>query len=420
MTLTRLRLFIVLVSLVGSSLPGAAPIAVGSSNADTVLEWNLNASNAIVGVARQPPQAAVFSFAMVQGAVYDAVNAIDGGYQPYLGVPAANGTESKDAAAATAAYRVLVALFPAQQTSLDALYSTSLLTIPDGTPKSAGIGIGEAAAATMLEARTNDGRFASFVVPVGDDPGEWRPTPPGFVVDPGAWAANVRPFLMDYSAQFRSDGPNALTSSAYAEDFNEVREVGALNSATRSADQTDAARFWNDHPQALWNRIFRTLVTNQGLDAVDAARFLGMTSLAAADGLNACWNDKYHWNFWRPITAIHLADTDGNSATQADTGWAPLIVNPPFPDHPSGHGCVTGSIVNTAQNFFGTDKIGFSTFSNFSMTTRSFDRLSHVTKEVIDARVWSGIHFRTADVQGSVIGKKVAHWLERHYFQPVD
>lgn len=239
MTLIRMRLFIVLVSLVGSSLPGAAPIAVGSSDADTVLEWNLNASNAIVGVARQPPQAAVFSFAMVQGAVYDAVNAIDGGYQPYLGAPAADGTESKGAAAATAAHGVLVALFPAQQGSLDELYSSSLDEIPDGTPKTAGIGIGAAAAATMLAARTDDGRFVPFEVPIGYDPGEWRPTPPAFAVDPGAWAANVLPFLIDDPAQFRSDGPNALASAAYAEDFNEVKELGALNSTSHTEDQTD-------------------------------------------------------------------------------------------------------------------------------------------------------------------------------------
>lgn len=422
----RRQLRVVIVTTLTAALAGlawGAPAGLAASPdepADAVLTWNVNATTAIVGVARQPPHAASISFAMVQGAVYDAVNAIDGSYQPYLAAPLASPSDSKAAAAATAAYRVLLGLFPGQAGTLDTQYGTSLGLIPDGAPKSGGIAVGEAAAAAMLAARAGDGRGGPSAAVPGDDVGEWRPEVPAFATDPAGWVGNVKPFLIPRGDFFRSDGPNALTSAAYAADFNEVKTLGSLTSTKRTADQTDASLFWQDHGLALWNRIFRSLATAKGLDIADAARLFAMEDLAAADALISCWNDKYFWSFWRPITAIRQADLDGNPATAKDAGWVPLFGTPPFPDHPSGHGCASGAIVKTLQRFFGTDKIAFSAFSNNSQTTRSFDRFSEAIKEIIDARVWSGIHFRTADVQGSVIGMKVSHWLVKHYFQPVD
>jgi hypothetical protein len=411
-------------ALVALAWPAAA-------RADEVTDWNGYASTAIVTTAGQPPHAAILSFAIVQGAVYDAVNAIDRGYRPYLMQPAANPWDSKEAAAATAAYRVLVSLFPAQLPTLEPLYAASLAAMPDGPAKAGGIAAGEAAAAAMIAARQNDGRGGAFTFVFGTTAGVWRPAPPTFAVDPAPWVGNVRPFLIESPSQFRSDGPNPLASAAYARDFNEVKRVGSLTSTIRSADQTDAAIFWQDHGFALWNRIFRTLDASQGLDIVDSARLFAMTNLAAADAAISCWNDKYYWNFWRPVTAIREADNDGNPATEADPAWLPLfdpatptagapLITPGFPDHPAGHGCGSGAIVHTLQNFFGTDKIAFSAFSNKSLTTRSFDRFSEALKEIIDARVWAGIHFRTADVQGAVLGKKVADWERKHYFQPVN
>ena len=402
-----------------------------------VTDWNAIASTAIVVAAPvgagQPPHSAVLSFAMVQGAVYDAVNAIDGGHQPYLVQPASNSTESKEAAAATAAFRVLVGLFPSQIGTLQPTYDAYIATLPDNPPgsKAAGIAIGEATASAMLTARMNDGRFGPSPTPYPVAPGVWRPTPPSFANDPGPWVGNVRTFIVPSAEMLRTDGPNALTSAAYAEDFNEVKELGSLTSITRTPDQTDAAIWWQDHGIALWNRIFRTLATSQNLNIADSARLFAMENLAAADALIGCWNDKYYWQFWRPITAIREADTDGNPATEADPRWLPLfdpsttvcnpppLVTPPFPDHPSGHCSATSAFVQTLQNFFGTDKIGFSAFSNKSCTTRSFERFSDALQEVIDARVWAGIHFRTADMQGAVLGNKVAHYLDKHYFQPV-
>jgi hypothetical protein len=409
-------------------------VALGSpalARADAVTDWNGYASNAIVGTAGQSPQAGALSFAMVQGAVYDAVNAIDGRYRPYLAAPPANPWDSEDAAAATAAFRVLVALLPAQLSTLQALYDASLASVPDGPAKAGGVAAGEAAAAAMLAARAGDGRGGAFTFVFGTAPGEWRPTPPTFALDPAPWVGNVRPFLVPSVDMLRTDGPNALTSGAYAEDFNEVKELGSRTSTTRTADQTEAAIFWQDNGIALWNRGFRALAASRGLRSADTARLLAMTNLAAADAVIGCWRDKYYWNFWRPITAIREAASDGNPATTADPAWTPLfdpatpqfgtpLVTPGFPEHPSGHGCGSSAIVHTLQDFFGTDKVAFSLFSNRTRTTRSFDRFSAALEEVIDARVWAGIHFRTADVQGAVIGNKVAHWLRKHYFQAVD
>jgi hypothetical protein len=427
----------ILLSLVVLALVTLASPTV--AHADAVTDWNAIASNSIVVTAGQPPQVSALSFAIVQGAVYDAVNAIDRGYQPYLVQPNANPTDSKEAAAATAAFRVLVGfndlpgLFPSQLPTLQPQYDVYIAGLPDNPPgsRAAGVTIGETTARAMLIARQNDGRFGPPPVLYPPAPGVWRPTPPNFANDPAPWIGNVLPFIVPSAEMLRTDGPNALTSVDYTEDFNEVKELGSLTSMTRTADQTDAAIFWQDHAHAFFNRMFRALVASENLDIVDSARLFAMANLAAADASIGCWNDKYYWQFWRPITAIREADTDGNPATEADPTWLPLfdpttpicnpppLVTPPFPDHPSGHACNTSAFVHTLRNFFGTDRIAVTAFSNKSCTWRSFDRFSDILKEVIDARVWAGIHFRTADAQGAVLGKKVAHYLKRHYFQPV-
>lgn len=404
--------------------------AVEPTPADAVVEWNNNAQIAIIGTAGQGPTVAYLHFAMVQGAVYDAVNAIVGGYEPYLGSPAvADPGDSAPAAVAQAAHDVLVALFPAQVVVLDGKLATSLAQIPDGAAETGGIEVGASAATAMLAARTNDGRFTPFTVIQGDEPGEWRST--SFtstgapVVEPAPWVGNVKPFVIPSAEALRSDGPNPLTSEAYAKDLNEVKRLGSLTSTVRTDDQTEAAFFWQASGAALFNAIFRQLADTQGLDIGEAARMFAMVDMAGADASIACWNDKYYWTFWRPITAIRLADTDGNPATVADPGWTPLfgsappLTTPPFPEHPSGHSCISGAVVETLKDFFGTDKVSFSTFSAVSGTTREFDRFSEAIKEIIDARVWAGIHFRTADTQGHVIGRKVAHILQKDYFQPV-
>jgi hypothetical protein len=278
-----------LVAVVG----GLSVSARGQPAGNAVTDWNAIAATAIMATGGQPPQVAPLSLGMVQGAVYDAVNAIDGGHQPYLVAPAANPSDSKEAAAATAAFRVLVGLFPAQELTLQPLYDASLADVPDGPAKTGGIAVGEAAAAAMLATRANDGRGGPFTFDFGTDPGEWRPTPPNFGLDPAPWVGNVLPFLVPHVEMLRTHGPNALTSAAYAKDFNEVKELGSLTSTTRTADQTAAGIFWQDSGPAIWNRVFRALATSQGLDIVESARLYAMTNLAGADGSIGCWNDKY-------------------------------------------------------------------------------------------------------------------------------
>ena len=428
------------------AVAGLSASARGQSGADAAIEWNAIASTAIMTTAGQPPHAAVLSLAMVQGAVYDAVNAIDGGHQPYLVAPPADSGDSKEAAAATAAFRVLVGfpglpgLFPTQLSTLQPFYDASLASVPGGAARAGGIAVGEAAARAMLAARANDGRFGPFRFVEGFDPGTWRLAPPqgptGIVArDPAPWVGFVRLFLVPNVEMLRSDGPNPLTSAAYAEDFKEIKELGSLTSTKRTADQTAAAIFWQDSGPAIWNRVYRSLATSHRLDIVDSARLFAMTNLAAADGSIGCWNDKAYWSFWRPITAIREGASDGNRATQADPNWLPLfdpsvpvsgppLVTPGFPDHPAGHTCISGATVHALRAFFGTDKVSFTAVSNKCSPApcppRTFDRFSDALKEIIGARVWGGIHFRTADVQGAVLGKKVAHYMSKHYFEPVD
>jgi hypothetical protein len=393
-------------------------VPVAPVQADTVTEWNLNATNALLVNAAQPPQVSVPHLAMVHGAVYDAVNAIDRGHEGYLiSSRLARPSDSKKAAAATAAHRVLVHLVPAQQASLDALYAASLTRVADGPRKTRGIAVGEEAAAAMIAARSLDGRFGAFRFPVGSEPGVWKPVPPAFGNDPNAWLKDVTPFLIEDPSQFRSEGPLALTSRRYAREFDEVKSLGSLTSTERTADQTHAARYWAENPPATWSRIFRTLSAQQGLTLAENARLYAMLYMTAADALISVFDDKAHWLFWRPITAIREAGSDGNPLTQPEEGWTPLIANPPYPEHPSGHTGLSGSIVKTLQQYFGTDEIAWSDTNNGGLT-RSFSSLSQAIDEIVDARVWSGIHFRTADEQGQSIGRQVARYRQGRYFRP--
>ena len=411
----------------------AAP-AIG--RADVVAHWNQIAEQDTIPL-RPTAHGESRGMAMVAGAMYDAVNAIDRSHEAYLLDVAAVGAQpwaSQDAAAATAAHHVLVAIAPLQQATLDAEYAATLADIPDGPIEDEGVRAGEAAAEAMLGFRQDDGFLApfDFSLVIAPGAGNWRPVTPT-AVDPDAWVGNEKPFLIESPSQFRSDGPNALTSGAYAKDFEEVKELGAIDSTKRTADQTAAAVFWQFPPIALWNGVARRLADAHGLDSADEARLYAMINLGAADGAISCWNDKWVWHSWRPRAAIREADTDGNAATIADPAWeslfapatqtVPPLATPPFPDHPSGHGCVSGATIHAFQDFFGTDKAEFDVVGGRSLDgvpipPRHFDRFSRALKEVIDARVWGGIHFRTADVAGAVIGKKVAHWMERHYFRP--
>jgi hypothetical protein len=411
---------------IGLSLAAAMLLALTASapaRADAVTDWNAHAAGALT--ARQAPTVWTLHLAMVHGAVYDAVNSIDGRHEPYLVKVRARRWYSQDAAAATAAHRVLTSLLPDQQSSLDSLYAASLGGISAGRARDGGVAVGEISAAAMLAARANDGRFPAtpfrFPAPAsaGDawPVGQWRPTLPLFANDPSAWVKDVDPFLIEDPTRFGSAGPNDLGSGRYAREFDEVKELGSLGSAARSGDQTDMARFWAEGP-AIWTRIARQLGTAHGLDQADNARLFAMLYLTGADAIISCWQDKARWLFRRPITAIREAGRDGNSRTEADPTWVPLVNSPPYPDHPSGLTCVGAAYASTLGDFLGTDKAEFSATSSISNSTRSFAGFAEAVDEMVDARVYSGIHFRTADVHGARIGEQIAGYRERHYFRP--
>lgn len=394
-----------------------------------VAEWNRHASAALSNAptaalpgAGYGPTVAVLHMAMVHGAVYDAVNSITGGYEPYLsGLSVAPTSASQPAAVATAAHDVLIGfeptLAPGVESWLEAEYAASLAEIAAGPSKDAGIAAGAEAAEAMLAARANDGRFVPFSFTERFGPGQWRNTGSGS--DPFAWVARVDPFLLTSASQFRTDGPLPLTSAEYAEEYNEVKSLGSSTSTTRTTEQTALALFYLASPVEILNRNFREIAADHALTVADEARLFAMLNLAGADGLISCWDDKVAWSFWRPSTAIHFGDSDGNPATVGDPNWTPLRPNPPYPDHPSGYNCLTSSMMHTAANFFGTNRVSFTIRQTAAADslTRGYTRFTDVVKDTIDSRMYLGIHFRTPDVQGAVIGKKVAAWLDKHYLQ---
>ncbi|MEV1002286.1 vanadium-dependent haloperoxidase [Nonomuraea sp. NPDC050202] len=396
----------------------AAHASDGASPApDPVVVWDRNAQTAIYEVAGQPPQVTARSFAMVHGAVYDAVNAIAGSpYQPYLVAPRATGRESTSAAVATASHLVLDALFPAQHDRLRAQYDEALAEIPDGSAKQQGVAIGTRTATAMIATRKDDGAFGDQTWPVGTRPGQWRPAPPAFASD-GAWFGHVKPFVIPSASMFRTSGPPALTGRRYARDLNEVKSIGSATSTVRTADQTQAAVWWHDRRLTEWE-IKRQLATSQRLDTLRTARMFAMTNLAEADATIACFNEKAAWNSWRPVTAIRLAGDDGNPVTSPDPGWTPLLGTPPHPDYTSGHTCYTAASMSALTHFFGRDDLPFSGYSADSGTTRHFRSFSQALAEVIEARVWGGVHTRSADVAGARIGKNVTAYVVAHEFRP--
>ncbi|WP_436520677.1 vanadium-dependent haloperoxidase [Actinoplanes sp. HUAS TT8] len=416
MAYRRLPALTVTLTLIAALTPAAAQ-AGSSHGPNAVVAWNLNAQNEIYEVARQSPATAARSFAMVQGAVYDAVNAVSGvRYEPYLIAPKVRHGASADAAVAAAASRVLLALFPDQAATVRAQYDAALAAIPDGRAERDGVAVGERAADAMIAARVGDGAFDPDSYDISTAPGQWRPTPPTNVQD-GAWFADLKPFVLPDPAMFRTVGPPALTSAAYARDLNEVKAIGGVNSTVRTLDQTQSAIWWHDRRLTEW-AMKRQLAETRHLSTLQTARMFAMVDIVNADALIACYNEKKYWNFWRPVTAVQEADLDGNPATVADPTWMPLLVTPPFPDYTSGHTCSFSAIALTWQRFFGRDDIAMSAYSADSGTTRSFTSFSSALAEVVEARIWGGVHFRTADVRGVQIGDGTARYVLAREFRP--
>ena len=414
-----------------------APLAQYPAASAPVAFWSTEARCAIVptgpgGVfgsenfgTKFPGEAAVL-MGIVHVAIYDAAVAVDGGYRPYTPTATAPAHTSAAAAIATAAYDTLTGLQPqlgAEQTILDGDHAAYLAAIPDGSPKSRGMAVGAKVARDVLALRANDGRGcgttpADLGLPA-PAPGVWQPGP-GPVL--GLCLPGMRPLALKSAAQFRPGGPTALTSEQYADDVDQVEDLGRIDSTRRTPEQTSQARFWTDHDIRQWNDGMLRLATARHLDLVRTARMLALAHVAGGDAMIACFDAKYHYWFWRPYQAIPLADSDGNPATVADPSWKPLGTTPNFPEYPSAHACHSTAVAGALDAFFGTDQVRFTLDSRapgVTGTTRTYNRLHDVVKDVNRARVLVGFHFLGSDLQGSALGGKVSRYVARHYFRPV-
>jgi len=407
----------VLLALAGASASSAKPQPSGSP--DTyVTSWDVVGTQAFSAAGLTPAEGHVI-FAYVAVAVYDAVMAIEGGYEPFAIDVDAPEDASAQAAVAAAAHRILAHYLPAQApTIIDPAYLTSLGTIPDGQAKTNGIAVGESVAQLLIAQRSGDGFRApvTYTAPSPPIPGVWIPTA---VTPPtGTYLGLMRPFSLDSADQFRPGGPPALDTKKWARDYNEVKEIGSSTSTTRTPEQTLAARFWAEPPVQQARGSLRKLVLDHQLDIDDAARFMAMVSVTYADALIACFDAKYHYAFWRPITAIRAGHTDGNEATVGDPTWATLLpATPNHPEYPSAHSCLTPAGGLVVARFLGTPKIDFTVPSLTGLGDRHFPRAKDLEYEVSNARIWGGIHFRSAVEDGVEIGKKTAHHVLAHNFK---
>jgi hypothetical protein len=391
--------------LVGCASDPAAPVERAEATR-AIAEWNAIALRTTAAGPFSPPQESR-AMAMVSAAVYDAVSSIAGGYPPYVARVAARPGASPSAAAATAAHRVLRTLYPTVVAALDASYDSAMSRVAEGAPRNDGVAAGEAAAAAVLAKRATDHASARVEFVVRDENGLWRPTPPALVaaLEPG-WG-QVTPFALDSGSQLRPAAPPALQSTAYTRDLEEIVAIGSATSTTRTTQQTEAARFWISTAPQLWNQIARELTTARDMAPAAAARVYLLLNVAGADAMIAAWDAKYAYRQWRPVTAIRRgAATDGPAS--GDSAWTPLIVTPPFPDYPAGHTAYAGAAETVMAALFGDQPGAFSiTSPTANGATHHYASFREVGDEVVNARVWAGVHWRTSSTGGRELGRKV-------------
>jgi hypothetical protein len=417
---------LVTTALVCAAPVSAAPVSAttarlapdrGAAGAGVVTEWSAIAVRTVVTEHGRGPDAALYlGFASL--AVHDAVVTIEGGYRPYVRLPRPRGEASAEAAAATAAYLVLRHYFPGSATNLGTDYAASLARVPDSVARRRGQLVGAAAAAAIIWLRRNDGRDAAITLDGPPTPGAWRPTPDAFAPMAVPWLGFVRPLALRSPVQIRLPGPDALDSAGYARDFAEVKAYGAGEGSARTARQTETALFWSSNVIVQYRSALRDRIGRRGYGIAAAARASALLDTSVADALVACWRAKYDHAYWRPVTAIRLAGTDGNPATSADPAWTPLLPTPPYPDYVSGHACVTGAASHTFGHLFGPDTMDVDVFSPATGTSRHFDSVTALDREAADARVWLGFHFRKAMTDGNALGHRVAARVVADELQP--
>jgi hypothetical protein len=386
-----------------------------------VIDWNQTLLSIVNTPGAQPATIhPTRSFAILHAAIYDAVNAIDRSHEPYLIDVRAPRDASETAAADAAAHSVLVGLYPAQQSSLDADYAAELAAVSDGPAKDQGVQLGETVAQALLALRAGDG--SSSIPPAfvpGTDPGDFRPTPPNFPTPVFTTWGQVTPFVLDHGNQFRPAPPPALTSADYATALNEVQSLGSATSMTRTADQTVIGRFWAPPIQNFWNQIAATVATANHSDLATTARLFAALNLSLADGTIAFYDAKYTYQLWRPITAIRLADTDGNPQTVADPNWVPLAGNTPAdPSYPGAHSTLSAAAADVLASFYGDSQDFSVTSPALPGVTRSFASFSDAVTEAGLSRIYAGVHTRIDHVAGLALGTDVANFVLQHALLP--
>jgi hypothetical protein len=413
----KLALALAVIGLVAVALGDHRHVVTGAAQTDQVIAWN--------AIMQRTPATSGFhqtrSAAMMHLAVFEAVNAIVGDYEPYLGTIAAPSGASPDAAAVAAAHRILVSLHPGAAASLDAARAASLAGIPDGPAKNDGIAVGEAAAAAVLARRASDGA-ANAAVPYtpGTDPGDWQPAPPAFAAAflPG-WG-QVTTFGTENGAQFRSSPPPALHTGRYARDYDEVKAVGGVGSTARPQDRTDVARFYGVNlALGVFNEAARQASAAQGKTLSENARIFALLNMAIADGLISSMESKFHYNLWRPVTAIRAGDTDGNRKTEPDPAYLPLVVTPPYPSYPSNFASAAHAACAVLEAAYGADghALTLASTSPAVDVTLRYSTFARMTEDINDARVYGGIHFRFDQEVGGRLGRDIATYVTKHNLQ---
>src|SRR6266566_4196981 len=406
----------------GLALAGLA----GSANlhADEVSDWNQNLFTAIF-TAKLTALVTTRVTALVQAAVFDAANGVYKRYTPVHVPPTAPNGASARAAVVQAAYASLIKLFPTQKPTLDLQLAASLVNLADedgtfGQSVERGLNWGQYVADQIWAWRSTDGFTPNPPAFVGGtNIGQWRPTPPAFASGAAPQFAYMTPWVIPSQTQFLAPGPPALTSAQYTADFSESKLMGSTNSAARTADQTLFSIFWNGNTAGFWNRTAVQVAEHYDLSLLEKAHLLAMMNLAEADAIICCWQAKYTFVLWRPVTAIALADLDGNADTTGEPSWTPLLVTPAHPEYPSGHSTASGASSAVLAAFFG-DENDFSVTSEFTPgVTRYYSSFSSAELEVRDARVFGGIHFRSACIDGQVLGKQVAAYVLANALQPI-
>ncbi|MGB3266250.1 MAG: chemotaxis protein CheB [Microcoleus sp.] len=406
-------------------LPGVNSSTIDRSNFTThlsgnpVRDWNGVILNA-VRTANTPPPAASRNMAIMHAAIYDSVNSIGKKYSPYrVSIDAPAGT-SEEAATVAAAHRALVNLYPAQAFKFDAALQSSLAKIPDGKAKTDGIALGQEVADQIISWRSTDGADKTVTYQGKTNPGSWIPTPAGFAAPLLPQWPDVTPFAVTSASQFRPPAPPALDSAKYAEELNFVKEIGKIDSLTRTPDQSAIANFWANGagtftPPGHWNQIAQEASAIAGTSLEDSARLFALLNIASADAAISCWDAKYHYDFWRPMTAIVQADRDNNPNTTADPQWMPMLENPPFPEYTSGHSTFSGAADAVMSSVLGAD-FGFADRGDNSINSlRTYQNFSEAADESGMSRLYGGIHFMSSNLNGLSSGRNVGNYVVQNF-----